>query len=141
MNQKTRFRIIGAIAILFGIVTIKAGGTVLFGDDAARLSAGDYIPLILAFNFSAGFVYVVAGAGLMAMKRWAAVLAGVIAVATLFMFVGLGIHIYIGGDYEMRTVYAMSFRSAVWVAIFAVAYRRFLSARTASWQGGSGVSE
>ena len=137
MKQKTLFRIVGAIAILFGLVTIKAGGTVLFGDDAARLSAGDYIPLILAFNFSAGFVYVVAGAGLVAMKRWAAVLAGVIAGATLFMFVGLGIHIYLGGDFEMRTVYAMTFRTAIWAAIFAVGYRHFLSARAAgraAWQ-------
>ena len=69
MNQKTLFRIIGAIAILFGLLTIKVGGTVLFGDDAARAAAGKYIPFVLAFNFAAGFFYVIAGAGLLAMRR------------------------------------------------------------------------
>ena len=132
MKQKTLFRTIGAIAILFGLVTIKAGGTVLFGDDAAREAAGKFIPFILAFNFAAGFAYVVAGTGLFVMKRWAAVLAGVIAGANLFVFVALAIHVFMGGEHETRTVMAMIFRTVVWGVIFAVAYLQFLSARALS---------
>ena len=136
MKQKTLFRTIGSVAVLFGLLTIKVGGTVLFGDDAAREAAGKYIPFVLAFNFSAGFAYVVAGAGLFAMKRWAAVLAGVIAIANLFVFVALGIHVFMGGEHETRTVLAMIFRTVVWGVLFAIGYRHFFSARAVSraWQ-------
>ena len=48
------------IAIVFGIMTIKSGGAVLFTDGEARLAAGDYVSFVLWFNFLAGFLYVVA---------------------------------------------------------------------------------
>ena len=35
----------------------------------------------------------------------------------------VGIHIALGGDYERRTIIAMSLRSTVWIAVAAVAYR------------------
>ena len=59
------------IAIAFGLVTIKEGGTVLFGNEAARTAAGNYVPFVLWFNFLAGFAYVIAGAGLWLQRRWA----------------------------------------------------------------------
>lgn len=65
MPQRTFWlRAIALAAIAFGLLTIKAGGTVLFGDDADRAAAGNYMPFVLWFNFLAGFAYVLAGAGL-----------------------------------------------------------------------------
>ena len=36
----------------------------LFGGEAARAAAGQFMPFVLWFNFIAGFAYVVAGVGL-----------------------------------------------------------------------------
>jgi hypothetical protein len=117
-------RIAAAVAVAFGLLTIREGGLVLFGPDAARLAAGRYVPFVLWFNFLAGFVYVLAGAGLWARKRWAVWLALVVAVGTITTFAALGVHILLGGAFEMRTVAAMALRTTVWAVIFAFASRR-----------------
>jgi hypothetical protein len=115
--------LLGAAAILFGILTIVSGGRVLFGNAAARSAAGAVVPFVLWFNFAAGFAYVVAGYGLMARKRWAVRLSVGIAVATVLVFAAFGVHVWSGGAYELRTVGAMSLRSVVWIGIAIIALR------------------
>lgn len=116
-------RTVSVVAIGFGLLTIKEGGAVLFGSDAARAAAGNYVPFVLWFNFLAGFVYITAGAGLWLRRRWAMRLAMVIAAATASVFVALGAHVYAGGEYEVRTVIAMSMRTLVWTVISVIAWR------------------
>ena len=112
---------ISLLAIGFGLLTIKEGGTVLFGDGTARTAAGNYVPFVLWFNFLAGFAYVAAGAGLWLQQRWAVWLAVAIALATAITFAAFGAHVASGGAYELRTVIAMSMRTLVWAAIAAIA--------------------
>ena len=112
---------ISFVAISFGLLTIRAGGTVLFGSAAARSAAGHYVPFVLWFNFLAGFAYVIAGVGLWLERRWAAWLAVVVAAATALVFAAVGVHVLAGGAYELRTVVAMSLRTLVWTAIAVVA--------------------
>ena len=121
-KHPTVFRFMSLIAILFGIVTIKSGGMVLFTGGEAHQAAGNYVPFVLWFNFIAGFVYITAGIGLWLQRSWAALLAIIIAVATLLVFIALGVHIYSAGAYEMRTVGAMSMRSIIWTAIALITY-------------------
>ena len=121
--------VISLIAVGFGLLTIKEGGTILFGDAAARAAAGNYVPFVLWFNFLAGFAYVIAGIGLWRQQRWAAWLAAAIAVATALTFAAFGAHVATGGAYEQRTVIAMSLRTLVWTAIAVLAYRRLLRDR------------
>lgn len=121
--------IVSLVAVAFGLLTIKEGGTVLFGDDAARLAAGNYVPFVLWFNFVAGFAYVIAGVGLWFQKSCAAWLAVGIAAATLFMFILLGGYIYNGGAYELRTVIAMTLRSTVWLVVATVAWRGLITTK------------
>lgn len=111
------------LAVGFGLLTIREGGGVLFGDEARRQAAGHYVPFVVWFNFLAGFAYVIAGVGLFARARWAVHLAFAIAVGTLAVFIAFGLYVATGGAYELRTVFAMTLRSAVWLAITAVAYR------------------
>ena len=115
---------ISLIAVFFGLATINEGGAILFGDEAARITAGNYVPFVLWFNFSAGSAYVIAGIGLWMKQRWAAWLAIAIAVATAIVFAILGVHIFADGAYELRTVIAMSIRTLVWTAIAFIAWRR-----------------
>ena len=113
---------ISLLAAGFGMLTLKEGGTILFGDEAARTAAGNYVPFVLWFNFLAGFAYVIAGAGIWLRQRWGVWLSAAIATATALTFAAFGVHIYSGGAFELRTVIAMSLRTLVWVAITAIAW-------------------
>ena len=124
-----RVWVISLVAVAFGLLTIREGGMVLFGDEAARRAAGNYVPFVLWFNFLAGFAYVIAGAGLWLMQRWAVWLAVAITAATAFTFAAFGMHVYAGGAFEPRTVIAMSLRTLVWMTIAAIAWRALLHAQ------------
>jgi uncharacterized membrane protein len=121
------------VAILFGALTIKSGGAVLFFDEAARQAAGHYVPFVLWFNFLAGFFYIITGLGLWARQRWAVTLAIGLAATTLAVFAAFGLHILNGGVYEMRTVIAMTLRSTVWLTIAITSWRL--------WRRGTGIPE
>ncbi|MEA1888368.1 MAG: hypothetical protein U9N50_01120 [Pseudomonadota bacterium] len=121
-NRTIGVLLISLIAILFGLLTIKSGGMVLFVDGPDRAAAGNYVPFVLWFNFIAGFFYILAGIGLWFTQRWAVWLAGVIVISTLVVFALLNLHIYNDGLFEFRTVIAMSLRSVVWSVIAFYAY-------------------
>ena len=125
-NRTTGVWVSSAIAILFGLLTLKSGGMVLFVDGPDRVAAGHYVPFVLWFNFLAGFLYVISGLGLWFQQPWAAWLAGAILMGTLVTFILFGLHIYNGGLYEIRTVIAMSLRSIVWSAIVFYSYFRII---------------
>lgn len=117
VNRPISIWIISSIALIFGFLTLKSGGEVLFIDGDARQAAGDYVPFVLWFNFVAGLFYIVAAIRLWTMKKCTVWLTLAITFSTLIIFALLAIHIITGGSYEMRTVYAMILRSVVWSAI------------------------
>ncbi len=117
------------VAVLFGLMTIKEGGAVLLGNEAAVAAAGNYVPFVLWFNFVSGFFYIAAGVGLWLQQRWAVWLAVAIAAAIALTFSVLGFHINSGGAYEYRTVIAMSMRTVVWFVIAGVTIRLLLHKR------------
>ncbi len=111
--------VLAVVAVAFGIVTIIVGGKTLFGGPEEVAAAGNIVPFVLWFNFIAGFAYVMAGVGLFLWKRWAAQLSAAIAAATIAVFIAFGIHIFLGGAFESRTVGAMIIRGAVWIVVAA----------------------
>ena len=118
ISSRPRWAAVAAVvAVAFGIVTIIVGGKTLFGGPAERAAAGNIVPFVLWFNFIAGFAYVVAGCGVFLWRRWAAQLSAAIAIGTVAVFVVLGIHIFLGGAFEARTIGAMTVRSLVWIVI------------------------
>ena len=118
--------IIAVSAVVFGLLTIKSGGSVLFVDVTFREDAGNYVPFVVWFNFLAGFAYLIAGGGLWMQKPWAVWISIFIVAATLAVFAILGIHILKGGLYEIRTIAAMSLRTVVWAVIARFAYRKII---------------
>ncbi|MEO8546300.1 MAG: hypothetical protein ABI434_22125 [Burkholderiaceae bacterium] len=114
---------ISAISVVFGLLTIKEGGAVVAGNEAALTAAGNYIPFIVWFNFVAGFAYVAAGVGLWMQRRWAVGLTIAIAVATALVSAALGFMILSGTAFEQRTVFAMGLRTVVWAVIATIAWR------------------
>lgn len=125
-RSKVRLRAwhaLGAFGVLFGLVTLKEGGAVLFVDGEARHAAGHYVPFVVWLNFLAGFFYVAAGVGLVMTRRWAVWLAGGIAAVTALGFAAFGAHVLGGGAFEVRTVVAMSIRTLFWMLVAAVGTR------------------
>lgn len=120
--------VLGTFLMLFGIVTIKEGGSVLFFDGAAREAAGNYVPFVLWFNFFAGFAYIGAGVGILKRRSCVRWLALGIAGATLAVFVAFAIHINSGGLYETRTLAAMVLRSLIWVGATGFLFRKHAAA-------------
>ncbi|HEY5293394.1 MAG TPA: hypothetical protein VIJ43_13885 [Burkholderiales bacterium] len=121
-NYLTWLRRAAAIlAVVFGAATLRAGGSVLFGDGAQ--DAGNVVVFVLWFNFLAGVAYMVAGVGLWLRRRWSAQLALAIAAATVLVFGAFGIHVAAGGAFEARTAWAMTLRSVVWILIALLAFK------------------
>ncbi|MCB2120945.1 MAG: hypothetical protein KDE18_16720 [Rhodobacteraceae bacterium] len=110
-------RIAGGVAIVFGVLTIFSGGRTLLGS----ADMGTVVPFVLWFNTLAGLAYFVAGLGLWQGRQWASHLSLAIFAATLLVFAAFGLHVAQGGAFEMRTVFAMTLRSAVWGWIALVA--------------------
>ena len=117
-HDKAR-RVAGGLAIAFGLLTVASGGSTLLGG----ADMGAVVPFVLWFNTFAGLGYVVAGVGLLLGLRWAFPVSFAIFAATLLVFAGFGLHVAQGGAYEMRTVFAMTLRSAVWGVITLVAHQ------------------
>ncbi|RDH80783.1 MAG: hypothetical protein DIZ80_17320 [endosymbiont of Galathealinum brachiosum] len=118
--------VISIIAVVFGLLTIKSGGSVIFIDGIDRKNAGNYIPFVVWFNFLAGFAYVIAGTGLFMKKSWAARLSFLITISTLIIFILLGLHILNNQAYETRTVIAMSLRTTIWTLISIFSYIKLI---------------
>ena len=125
-NRTIGIWVFSLLAGIFGLLTIKSGGSVLFIDGEARLAAGNYVPFVLWFNFCAGFLYILAAIALWLMRTWSAWLSLLLAISTLLIFAILGLHILNGGEYETRTVIAMTLRSGIWTMIAFFTWNRFL---------------
>lgn len=123
MNPNRILKGLALTAVVFGLLTIVSGGRALFGSTEVRTALGHTVPFVLWFNFLAGFLYVLAGAGLLWGKRWAAHLSLLLAISTLVVFAAFGVHVFSGGAYETRTLGAMTLRSLFWVALAAASFR------------------
>jgi len=110
-------------AIVFGGVTVLTGGRALFGNLESRAGFGNAVPFVLWFNFLAGFVYIVAGAGLLLCRRWAVYTSLFVAVSTIIVFVAFGVHVIGGGAFERRTIGALTIRSIFWITVTIVSIR------------------
>lgn len=107
-------KVFGGAAFLFGTATVISGGNALLVMHRIFEPPGRIVPFVLYFNFAAGFAYIVTGIELILRRRWALAFAGVVAVATTIVSVGLGVWIFVGNAHEMRTVIAMSLRAEFW---------------------------
>jgi len=110
-------------AIVFGVMTVLTGGRALFGSLESRAGFGNAVPFVLWFNFLAGFVYIVAGAGLLLCRHWAVYTSLFVAVSTIVVFVAFGVHVIGGGAFERRTIGALTIRSIFWITVTIVSIR------------------
>ncbi len=118
-NSSPVLNLAAFVAVIFGLLTISSGGMALFGG----AEMGNTVGFVLWFNFLAGFFYVVAGIGLALKRVWSWWLALAIAIGSATVLAAFGLYVVRGGAYEMRTVFAMTLRTAVWLVMPLVAWR------------------
>jgi hypothetical protein len=112
-------KLAGGVAVAFGLLTLVSGGSALMG----MADMGAVVPFVLWFNAFAGLAYVVGGVLLWRGHPLALPMALAILIATAAVFAAFGWRVASGGAYEMRTVGAMTLRTAFWAAMAWVAWK------------------
>lgn len=113
---------ISYFAIIFGIMTIFSGGQNLFNSEVIK-TQGNVIPEILWFNFSAGFVYLLIATLVLMQKKIALRITATLSALNFVALLHLINHVSQNGAYEVKTIFAMSFRTIFWFA-FLIALSR-----------------
>lgn len=117
METSKTLKALSLLAIVFGALTVFSGGRALFGGTEAREAVGNAVSFVLWFNFLAGFGYVLAGIGILKKMLWAARTALVLALATGGVTFAFGLHVWLGGAFEARTVGALVLRLGFWILV------------------------
>ena len=125
-NSPKLLKTLAVVGFIFGAVSVFSGGQVVLGPEEKRIAAGAYVPFVVWFNFFIGFAYMASAVGLFRRASWGAHLAITIAAATALVFAAFGVHIFMDGAFEARTVGAMVLRTGVWVGIACVARQGLL---------------
>lgn len=107
---------IALLILIFGFATIISGGKALFTDIGLK-TRGNILPLVLWFNFIAGFLYILTGVLTFRLISCAKKLSILLAITNVGVLIYLLNHIYQGGLYETRTLIAMSFRTIFWILL------------------------
>jgi len=106
-----------AIAILFGVITLFAGGRVLLGADPGYVV---FRPL-LVYNFTMGFAYIAAGVTLLRVVRQGKYAAGAIFALNSLALLGIVTVYARGGAVAVDSLRAMTLRTVVWLVLFLIA--------------------
>ncbi|WP_066261831.1 hypothetical protein [Hydrogenophaga flava] len=123
MTPRRSMKVLAAVGVVFGALTVFSGWQGLFGPAATRAALGHTVGFVLWFNFLAGFAYVAAGLGLWRGDRWGLLLATALALGTGLVAAAFGVHVLAGGAFEMRTVGALALRLGFWCLVAAVGWR------------------
>lgn len=115
--------ITGFIVALFGVITLFMSTSVIFGLFQIREKEGNYVLFVVVANFLCAFLYLLAAYGFFTKKRWTTMVLNFSVGILVIAFIGLGIHIYTGGIYEQKTIYAMMFRTIVTICFLLISLK------------------
>jgi predicted permease len=104
-----------AVALLFGLLSVIAGGRVLLGADPGYVA---YTPLVI-FNTLMGFAYIAAAVVIRGSAERGRRTARAIVLLNLVVLVFVVVSWAASGPIAVDSVRAMAFRAAVWIGIFA----------------------
>lgn len=106
----------------FGLLTLFLSSSVIFDWFGIRAKEGNYVLFIVWANFISSLLYLISTYGFLKIKSWTFKALSVATVILVVALIGLFIHIYSGGIYETKTVFAMIFRISVTIAFTVIAY-------------------
>jgi hypothetical protein len=106
--------IVAAVAVLFGIATLFAGGRVLLGSDPGY----EVFRPLLVYNTAMGVAYVAAGVTVWRSVNAGRHAAGAIVLLNLLVLVGILVIYRRGGAVAVDSLRAMTLRTVVWLVLF-----------------------
>lgn len=107
-----------AIAGVFGIATLFAGGRVLLGSDPGYV----VYPPLLIFNTIMGVAYLAAGIAIWRSLILGKYAAGAILLLNILVLFGIILVFRSGGAVAVDSLGAMTLRTVVWLILFLVAF-------------------
>ncbi len=106
-----------AIAVLFGVATLFAGGRVLLGSDPGYVV---FRPLLI-YNTIMGVAYLAAGITIWRSISVGKYAAGAIFLLNILVLLGIIVVYQSGGAVAVDSLGAMTLRTVVWLVLFLVA--------------------
>ena len=106
--------IVAGVAVLFGVVTLLAGGRVLWGSDPGY----EVFRPLLIYNTAMGLAYVAAGVTVWRNVRAGRNAAGAIFVLNLLVLTGIFVIYRSGGGVAVESLGAMTLRTVAWLVLF-----------------------
>jgi hypothetical protein len=106
-------KITAVIITIFALITIFMSNSVIFDLFQIREKEGNYVMFVVVTNFIVGFTYLLSAYGLFTEKKWTTKVLAASGILLLIGFIGLIIHVYSGGIYEIKTIGAMIFRISI----------------------------
>ncbi|HLF32810.1 MAG TPA: hypothetical protein VI583_01155 [Cyclobacteriaceae bacterium] len=114
---------ISAIVLMaFGLITLFMSSSVIFDLFGIRAREGNYVLFVVWSNFVSSILYLLSAYGFMKSKKWTAIPLVISTIILAAAFIGLKLHINAGGAYEMKTVWAMAFRTGLTLIFMFIAY-------------------
>lgn len=97
----------------FALLTLFLSGSIVFDLFGIRELEGNYVPFVVWANLVCSLLYLPAAYGMFTAKNWTPKPLYWCLYILAIAFIGLLIHILVGGLYETKTIGAMIFRMAV----------------------------
>jgi hypothetical protein len=95
-------KITAVIITIFALITIFMSNSVIFDLFQIREKEGNYVMFVVVTNFIVGFTYLLSAYGLFTEKKWTTKVLAASGILLLIGFIGLIIHVYSGGIYEIK---------------------------------------
>ncbi|HET7119120.1 MAG TPA: hypothetical protein VFI29_21685 [Hanamia sp.] len=120
--MKNKLIIIAAIvSLLFGVLTIFAGGSVILDLFGMREREGNYVTYVVWASFISGILYVFASYGFFKNRAWTKTVLQYAIYILIAGFVALIVWILKKEPYETAIIFKLSFRILLSVGLFWVA--------------------
>lgn len=122
METKRLISIIAAgLLVAFGLLTLFLSSSIIFDWFGIRAKEGNYVLFVVGANFLCAILYLIAAYGFIKKKQWVLKVLLTALILLFVGFIGLFVHITMGGLYETKTIGAMIFRLVVTLGLIALA--------------------
>lgn len=107
---------------VFGLLTLFLSSSVIFDLFGIRAKEGNYVFFVVLANFISSILYLFSAYGIIRFRKWTYYLLIISLSILIAAFIGLIVHIMLGGIYETKTIGAMIFRILITLAFTVYVY-------------------
>lgn len=114
-----------AVLIVFALMTLYMGGSVIFNLFGVRAKVGHYVTSVVVANFIAAILYLFAVYYMLRGSKMAFKILMIASAILILAFIVFILHVSGGGEYEERTFIALPVRTGI--TIFFAGLTRYLT--------------